>query len=202
MSWNGRSGCPHRLCAKLLKGEGGARGSRSGGASHGRRRRVGSPLPPLVGWNSEETEEFSLQPGPWLTMTIQLARQESGLAFTQQHGSLAGSLLGSGQMLTGLCRCEGRPGVIWVCAAPDPRRRTFIKLRDVLGPRLFMGFPGIKDPPANAGRCKRRGFDPWVRKIPWRRACQPTPVFWPGESHGQRSLAGLQSMGSQRVGHD
>ena len=30
----------------------------------------------------------------------------------------------------------------------------------------------------------------WVGKIPWRRAWQPTPVFWPGESHGQRSLAG------------
>ena len=31
-------------------------------------------------------------------------------------------------------------------------------------------------------RCKRHGFDPWVRKIPWRRACQPTAVFLPGES--------------------
>ena len=34
------------------------------------------------------------------------------------------------------------------------------------------------------------GFDPWVGKIPWRRKWQPTPVFLPGESHGQRSLAG------------
>ena len=34
------------------------------------------------------------------------------------------------------------------------------------------------------------GFDPWVRKIPWRRRWQPTPVFLPGESHGQRSPAG------------
>ena len=33
-------------------------------------------------------------------------------------------------------------------------------------------------------------FDPWVGKIPWRRAWQPTPVFLPGESHGQRSLGG------------
>ena len=33
------------------------------------------------------------------------------------------------------------------------------------------------------------GFDPWVGKIPWRRAWQPTPVFLPGETHGQRSLA-------------
>ena len=38
--------------------------------------------------------------------------------------------------------------------------------------------------------CKRRGFDPGVGKIPWRRAWQPTPVFLPGEPQGQRSLAG------------
>ena len=34
------------------------------------------------------------------------------------------------------------------------------------------------------------GFNPWVRKIPWRREWQPTPVFLPGKSHGQRSLVG------------
>ena len=37
--------------------------------------------------------------------------------------------------------------------------------------------------------CKRHRFDPWVRKIPWRKKWQPTPVLLPGESHGQRSLA-------------
>ena len=36
----------------------------------------------------------------------------------------------------------------------------------------------------------RPGFDPWFRKIPWRWKWQPTPVFLPGESHGQRSLVG------------
>jgi len=36
---------------------------------------------------------------------------------------------------------------------------------------------------------RRCGFNPWVRKIPWRRAWQLTPVFLAGESHGQRSLA-------------
>ena len=48
-------------------------------------------------------------------------------------------------------------------------------------------------PDSSSGKesaCKRLGFDPWVGKIPWRRAWQPTPVFLPGESHGQRSLAG------------
>ena len=34
------------------------------------------------------------------------------------------------------------------------------------------------------------GFNPWVGRIPWRRAWQPTPIFLPGEFHGQRSLAG------------
>ena len=38
-----------------------------------------------------------------------------------------------------------------------------------------------------------RGFDPWVRKIPWSRQWQPTPGFLPGKSYGQRSLSGLQS---------
>ena len=44
-------------------------------------------------------------------------------------------------------------------------------------------------------QCIRCGFHPWVRKIPWRRAWQPTPVFLPGESHGQRSLAGSSPCG-------
>ena len=42
---------------------------------------------------------------------------------------------------------------------------------------------------------RRRGFDPWVRKIPWRRAWQPTPAFLPRESHGQRTLAGYNPQG-------
>ena len=41
----------------------------------------------------------------------------------------------------------------------------------------------------------RLGFSPWVRKIPWRRAWQPTPVFLPGESHGQRILGGYSPWG-------
>ena len=48
----------------------------------------------------------------------------------------------------------------------------------------------VKNSPASATDVKRHGSDPWVRKIPWRRAWQPSPVFLPGESHGQRSLAG------------
>ena len=42
---------------------------------------------------------------------------------------------------------------------------------------------------------KRCGFDPWVGKIPWRRAWQPTPVFLPGESHRQGSFSGYSPWG-------
>ena len=47
-------------------------------------------------------------------------------------------------------------------------------------------------------QCRRPGFSPWVGKIPWRRICPPTPVFLPGKSHGQRSLAGYSSWGHKR----
>ena len=50
----------------------------------------------------------------------------------------------------------------------------------------------VKNPLANVGGM-RRGFDPWVGKIPWRREWQPTPVFLPGESHEERSLADYSS---------
>ena len=39
-------------------------------------------------------------------------------------------------------------------------------------------------------QCRRHRFNPWVRNIPWRKKWQPTPVFLPGEFHGQRSLMG------------
>ena len=52
-----------------------------------------------------------------------------------------------------------------------------------------------KTPPANAGDFKRCGFSLGVGKIPWRRKWQPTPVFLPGKSHGQRSLAGYSPWG-------
>ena len=52
------------------------------------------------------------------------------------------------------------------------------------------GFPGDSDSKESA--CNVRGpmVHPWVGKIPWKKPCLPTPVFLPGEFHGQRSLAG------------
>ena len=57
---------------------------------------------------------------------------------------------------------------------------------------LFLGGSVGK---AVACQCKRHGFNPWVRKIPWRRKWQPTLVFLPVKSRGQRSLAGYSPVG-------
>ena len=60
----------------------------------------------------------------------------------------------------------------------------------------------VKNPPAYAGDIRDSASNPWVGKIPWRRKWQPTPVFLPGESHGQRSLAGYSPRDRNGVRHD
>ena len=78
---------------------------------------------------------------------------------------------------------------------------SLINRREIILSTSPLGFPGgivVKNPPVNAGRHKRHRFDPWVRKIPWRRAGQPTPVFLPlpwTEEPGR-----LQSIASQELG--
>ena len=57
----------------------------------------------------------------------------------------------------------------------------------------------VKNSPANVGDMKRCGFDPWVGKIPWKKAWHPIPVFLPGESLGQRSLAGYSPWGHKEL---
>ena len=66
-----------------------------------------------------------------------------------------------------------------------------------VGPALMLGAPGGSDGKESACSVGDLGSISVLRKIPWRRKWQPTPGFSPGESHGQRNLAG--SMGSQRV---
>ena len=64
------------------------------------------------------------------------------------------------------------------------------------------GFPGGvsgKESACQSRRHKRRRFNPWVTKIPWRRAWQITPVFLPGEFHGQRSLVGYSPWSHKKL---
>ena len=61
-----------------------------------------------------------------------------------------------------------------------------------------MDFPGSssgKEPTCHCRSHMRLEFNPWVRKIPWRRAWQPTPVFLPGEFHGHGSQVGYSPEG-------
>ena len=53
----------------------------------------------------------------------------------------------------------------------------------------------VENSPAHVGRHKRRKFDSWVGKIPWKRKWQPILVFLPRESHGQRILEGYSPWG-------
>ena len=68
----------------------------------------------------------------------------------------------------------------------------------VMSAEVNLSLKRLQDIPC---QCRRQGLDPWVKKIPWRRKWQPTPVFSPGESHGQRSLAAFSPWGP-RIGHD
>ena len=60
---------------------------------------------------------------------------------------------------------------------------------------MYPGGTSGKESACQGRRCKGYGLDPWVGKITWRRKWQPTPVFFPGQSHGQRSLVGYGSWG-------
>ena len=63
-------------------------------------------------------------------------------------------------------------------------------------------FPGAASGKEPACQCRRPTwlkFNLWVRKIPWSSKWQPTPVFLPGESHGQRNLMGCSPWGHKRI---
>ena len=55
--------------------------------------------------------------------------------------------------------------------------------------------PALYNTKSYKGKGKRHGFNCWLGKIPWRRKWQPTPVFLPGESHGQKNLVGCSPWG-------
>ena len=59
----------------------------------------------------------------------------------------------------------------------------------------FPGGASGKEPTCQCRRHKRHGFNPWIRKIPWRRKWQPPLVFLPGESLGQKILRGYSPWG-------
>ena len=67
---------------------------------------------------------------------------------------------------------------------------------------LACGLPWWLSGKESTCQCKRLRFSPWIQKILQRRKWQPTPVFLPGKSHGERSLEGYRPWSHKRVGHD
>ena len=98
-----------------------------------------------------------------------------------------GKLKGKLQVLNGGCSSplpeKSSPFIHWFLPPPCGHFLT------VDNPSFPGGASG-KEPTCQCRRQKRCWFNPLVRKIPWRRKWQPTPVFLPGKSHRQRSLAG------------
>ena len=99
--------------------------------------------------------------------------------------------LGSGQV---------RPGMPRVCceANPHPSVSRDLRALSLWGSQESGGHPrwlSGKEPTCQCRRCRRHGFDLCIRKIPWKRKWQPTPVFLLGKFRGQRSLAGCSLWG-------
>ena len=97
--------------------------------------------------------------------------------------------------------CEGRMPTVapefpapWGTALPNHRMVNTMDFTPGISNvirhiNLSKDFPGCsvgKEPTCQCSWCRRLGFNSWFRKIPWRRAWQPTPVFLPGKSHGQK----------------
>ena len=89
----------------------------------------------------------------------------------------------------------------WLHMRNEQRPVTLIFSYALIVYRLSRWHSG-KESTCPCKRHKRRRFNPWVRKIPWRRKWQLTSVFLPGKFRGQRSLVSYSPWGCQRVGHD
>ena len=103
------------------------------------------------------------------------------------HFSLARIGEGNGNPLQ--CSCLENPrdwGAWWTAVYGVAQSRT--RLKWLSSSSRWKGrLPWWLSGKESTCQHRRQGFDPWVGKIPWRRKWQPTPVFLPRKSHGQRT---------------
>ena len=112
------------------------------------------------------------------------------------HFSLSCIGEGNGNSLQNSCLENPRDGGAWWAAVYGvAQSRT--RLKRLSSSMVSSGFPWWPIGKESTCQCRRHKFKPWVRKILWRRKWQPTPVFLPGESHGQRSLVDCSPWGRE-----
>ena len=117
------------------------------------------------------------------------------------HFSL--SCIGEGNGNPLQCSCLENPrdmGAWWAAVYGVTQSWTRLKWLSSSSNIMYQGFPGGstgKEHTCQWRKSKILRFNIWVKKIPWRRKWHPTPVFLPGESHGQRSLAGYSPWGHE-----
>ena len=114
--------------------------------------------------------------GAWKAAVRGVAEGRTRLERLHFHFSLSCTGEGNGNPLQCSCLENPRDGRAWWAAVYG------VTQSQILLKRLSSSSSG-KEPACQCRRPKRLGFNPWVRKIPWRRAWQFTPIFMPGESH-------------------
>ena len=83
--------------------------------------------------------------------------------------------------------------------------RSFFQNRTLISSHVYawlLGLPWWLSSKESTCQCRRHGFYPWVKRIPWGRKWQSTRIYLPGKSHGQRKLGGYSPWGCKRVRHD
>ena len=125
-----------------------------------------------------------------LRKTLMLGKIEGGGEEQQEKETTQGEMVGWHLQLNGH-EFEQAPGVgdgqgSLACCSPWSCR---VRQSSSTVEQSIMHVIGLQ--------CRRCGFDLWVGNIPWRREWQPTPVFLPGESHGQRGLVGYSPWGRE-----
>ena len=83
--------------------------------------------------------------------------------------------------------------------AKQPPREGFVCLFFLPDALEFEGASLVSQTVKNLPAMQETQFNPWIRKIPWRRKWQPTPVFLPGKYYGQRSLVGYSPWGCKQL---
>ena len=142
----------------------------------------------MAGWVQRDRGWQAVE--PWGPLSVETLTFFPGLCPFLSHGSRPWGL-------------DQLPRALPLGVAGEDSRIPWLEGKTVL--QSLVGFPGsasCKEPTYPCRRHKRLGSDPWVRKIPWRRAWQPTPVSLLGESPWTEEPGRLQSIGSQRVKGD